>query len=414
MGRSRTPSWEPQKITSDRNQDGIWEARTRYRDGSGKVVQIRRNGRTKGAAETKVKRAISEAREKWEENATRAVAVPAAQTLGDVAMAWLETRKPGPVVLDLQTQDGKTTTQGLTMQSWLKYEQSLRDHVLPALASVPISDLGTPECERTIHGVYDKATGSGYRAAAMAKQALQQVMDFAVRQGHRPDNPVRSVSRIPKRRTKPKALDSKGVEDVYRAAAPRLAEPGIGGPKPTSRLADIVLLLAATGVRIGEALGTRWEDIDLSVQGPTLTVSGTLVEQAGYFFRQSYPKSESSERTVQLPDWAIVMLLRRRANTPPSATGAVFPTRNGTFMRPSNFRKNLRDALRAAGIQERVTAHTFRKTVATALAAAAGDEAAAAQLGHASPDVTRTYYIRRPDLVPNYTEALAPLAPRSS
>lgn len=332
-------------------------------------------------------------------------------TVADLALAWLESRKPAPVKVDPETQEGGTVPDGLSMQTWLKYERNIKDQLLPKLGGETVTRLGTPQCERAIHSLYDKEAGTGYRTAAMAKQVLQQVMDYAVRQGHRVDNPVRSVSRIPKPRRKPQVMTPAVTRAVYDAAQARQPEPGVGGPKPTSRLADTVLLLAATGLRLGEALAVRWEDIDLAASPPTVTVTGTLVEQTGLFFRQGYPKTADSRRTVRLPDWATGMMLRRRANAAASGTGAVFATRNGTFVRPSNFRDDLRKALKAAGITERITPHTFRRTVATQLAASAGDQAAAAQLGHASPEVTRVHYISRPDLVPDYTEALADLAP---
>ena len=63
-----------------------------------------------------------------------------------------------------------------------------------------VAGIGTPDCETALHAIYDKKAGkkavTGYRTADLAKQLLQQIMDYAVRQGHRSDNPVRSVSRI--------------------------------------------------------------------------------------------------------------------------------------------------------------------------------------------------------------------------
>lgn len=407
MGRPKAPAWEPGKITSEKDTAGRWEARTRYRDAIGESRQIRRSGRTKGAAETAVKRAIREHKDQYERTQEEEVL-----TVAVLADAWLKSRKPADVVIDPRTQEGQSGTDGLGMQSWLKYRNKVRDYVKPAIGDVPVSVLATPACEALVHSIYDKQAGTGYRTAAMVKHTLQQIMDHAIRQGYRVDNPVRSVSRIPKPRRKPEAMDQDTVNSVHEAAQARQPEPGVGGPRPTSRLADTVVLLAGTGIRIGEALAVRFDDVDLGATPPTVTVSGTLVEQDGLFFRQSYPKTVRSYRVIPLSPWVAPMFLKRRANAPASHTGAVFATRNGTFVRPSNFRQGLRVALKKAGIFERITPHTFRRTVATRLYDALGDKAAAAQLGHASTDVTNTYYISRPDLVPDYSAALAGMAPR--
>ncbi|MCU1522259.1 MAG: phage integrase family protein [Arthrobacter sp.] len=222
---------------------------------------------------------------------------------------------------------------------------------------------------------------------------------------------MRSVSRIPRPR-----LDKKGVVSpeiasaVHISALGRMPQPGVGGPKPTSRLADIMLLMAATGLRIGEVLAIRWQDLDLSAPAPTLNVTGTLVEQKKQFFRQDLPKNYASVRTIHLPEWATEMLLRRKKNASPTQTDAVFATRNGTFVTPSNTRTELKNAMAKSGIEERITPHAFRRTVATAVAENVNDEAAAAQLGHASVEVTRAHYIVRPKVVPNYSEFLANMA----
>ncbi|QYF88504.1 site-specific integrase [Arthrobacter sp. PAMC25284] len=177
-------------------------------------------------------------------------------------------------------------------------------------------------------------------------------------------------------------------------------------------MADIVILLAATGMRIGEALAIRWEDVDVTSTPITVTVSGTLVEKAGAFFRQGFAKSARGKRTFQLTDdWICEMVLRRHANQQETSTNAVFATRNGTFVRPSNFRDDLRRALGAAGITEKITPHAFRRTVATGISDHFTEKASSLQLGHSSPETTRKYYIERATLVPDYSSGLTHMAP---
>lgn len=160
------------------------------------------------------------------------------------------------------------------------------------------------------------------------------------------------------------------------------------GPKPTGRLSDVVEFLFATGVRIGEAVAVRWDDIHFDGDRILVTVSGTLVEKDGLFYRQDYPKTDS-QRILQLTqDWIQAMIRQRHRNKRPTRTNAVFATRNGTFVRPSNLRSDLKKAKTAAHISEKITPYLFRSTVSSEIAEHYRDEAAQQQLGHSSPETT--------------------------
>lgn len=150
---------------------------------------IKRQGRTKGGAELAVRKAIRKAEKEWgagNKNVVMTVAVLAAE--------WLEVRKPAAVKVDPETQSGGVPAEGqLRRQSWNQYRQKLRDHALPALGEIPVSELNTPMCQNVIHGLYDLEAGRGFRTAALTREVLMQVLDFGIQQGYRADNPVRSV-----------------------------------------------------------------------------------------------------------------------------------------------------------------------------------------------------------------------------
>lgn len=418
MPRAPMPAWELFKYPPKKDETtGLWTVRGRYRDDSGARRDIKRSGKTAGAADRALRLAFKDAQlrsKQHTEQSQRIQEAEAALTLGELAERWLEWRRPAPVKIDQATQTGTAATDELRIQTWTSYESNLRLHILPALGELSVSELKTPDCERTIHSLYNKKAGTGYRTAAMAKQVLVQVMGYAVRQGHRPDNPVRSVSRIPSLKKTPVKLKPATVAAVHEAVRARQPEPGVGGPKPTSRLSDVVVLLMATGLRIGEALAVRWDDIHINGQSMFLTVSGTLIERKGAFFRQNLPKTDNSQRILPLSEeWVQAMIRRRNLNRRPTQTNAVFPTRNGTFVRPSNFRDDLKKATGGSLIGEKITPHVFRSTVGTVVAENFGHEAAQMQLGHSSPETTRRHYIQRPDVVPDYSSSLGDLAPPS-
>jgi integrase len=78
-------------------------------------------------------------------------------------------------------------------------------------------------------------------------------------------------------------------------------------------LPDLILFLAATGLRIGEALAVSWADVGLD-EG-TVEVRGTdLRLRAGGLIVKPSPKSAAGRRILELPSWAVIMLGRRQAD----------------------------------------------------------------------------------------------------
>lgn len=110
----------------------------------------------------------------------------------------------------------------------------------------------------------------------------------------------------------------------------------------------IVLFIATTGLRWGEASALHWEDVSLDAGEATIKWGndrGKLVTV----------KTKSSNRVVPvLPEVAALWGLRR-------ARGLVFPTRRGTLHRGTPLRKVLTQACTKAGVP-RITAHGLRRT----------------------------------------------------
>jgi integrase len=164
--------------------------------------------------------------------------------------------------------------------------------------------------------------------------------------------------------------------------------------------------MLATGARIGEILAVRWKDVDLGAEHPTVTICGTIVYLKGKgFFRQERAKSDAGYRTVVLPRFAVGMLMTRKLAAADNPHDAIFASRRDTWLSPHNVRRQWRQARADTGL-EWVTPHTFHKTVATLIDKEADAKRAAAQLGHASEDVTNTYYIVKPALAPDSSHIL--------
>src|SRR4029079_19328719 len=79
-------------------------------------------------------------------------------------------------------------------------------------------------------------------------------------------------------------------------------------------LVDPITVFMATGLRRSELLALRWEDFD--EDAGTITVSGKIARIQGVGLRRlDSGKTDSSERTVALPEFAITALVERPAGT---------------------------------------------------------------------------------------------------
>jgi len=79
-----------------------------------------------------------------------------------------------------------------------------------------------------------------------------------------------------------------------------------------NRLECLLTLALATGMRLGELLALRWDDIHLEER--TLRVAHTARYVSGLGMIESEPKTESSRRSILLPQFAVDMLKQHRTH----------------------------------------------------------------------------------------------------
>ncbi|MGG7653557.1 tyrosine-type recombinase/integrase [Kocuria rosea] len=366
---------------------GSWRARTRYRDPDGITRLVEARGRTKGAAQTELYHRLDD-----RPKVAGAVLTPDTP-VRVLAEAWYDT---------LDVSGGSRDT----------YRKALDSHILPRAGAWRIREVTTARVEGLVRGVEQKrqttVAGAGGRertitlggptAARRARTILSMMMDLAARHDATTGNPVRS-SRAPKINRAPVSALAPGDVHALRAHVHTWAREKQGhGPRRNTAVLDMLDVLIGTGLRPGEVLGLRWSDIDL--KAGTLTVSGTVVRtKDGGLHRQEHPKSQTSGRTLAMPQFAVDVLRRRRAEAASAGAGGtafgglVFPSRAGGLWEPANASRAWRAA--RAGGWEQVELRHLRRAVATLVERELGMDSAAAQLGHSSPEVTRRHYVER-------------------
>lgn len=382
MARPVLPIGTWGKIRTEKLGPNRYCARTRFRDYDGKTRDVEATDTTGPAAIRALKEKLRDRVTPNDDEITRETHV---STLADL---WIEEI---------------TAEERVAPQTINNYRTSLRSSILPALGNLRIREASVGRLDKFLREVAKDRPS----AAKNAKVVLGQMFALAVRRGALLTNPVRETGRLRKPRRTVRALEAEHLESVRSAIRQwQQPTPGKPGPRHTGDLADIVDLMLATGARIGEILAVRWEDVDLGAEHPTVTICGTIVYLKGKgFFRQEWAKSDAGYRTVVLPRFAVGMLMARKLAAADNPHDAIFTSRRDTWLSPHNVRRQWRQARADTGL-EWVTPHTFRKTVATLIDKEADAKRAAAQLGHASEDVTNSYYIVKPALAPDSSHIL--------
>jgi integrase len=272
------------------------------------------------------------------------------------------------------------------------YSAIMRTHVLPALGSVRFSRLAPGDVERLLAGMVRQRSSrygrAGERVSGVTRRRLHSAVPHARRRDPRRG---RHEERVPRRG--PAQGTHAGV-DYLTPAQVRGVLDALRG----QRIEPIVLLLATTGVRIGEALALRWTDLDLD-QG-LLRVTGTVRVVGGKALR-TFPKAQRGRRTLPLTKETVALLTawkarqsaeRLRAGTSWAPTEEwVFTTETGRLLDQRNAARAYQRALRRAELQG-VPArfHILRHSVASAMLAEGRVSVRTASeiLGHASTSIT--------------------------
>jgi integrase len=175
-------------------------------------------------------------------------------------------------------------------------------------------------------------------------------------------------------------------EDKVKALTPAELRALIDETEPDWRL--FVELLARTGLRIGEAVALRWQDVDFARRR-------VKVRRRSYRGSFAPPKSRHGRRDVPLSKplaRSLAALWERQGR--PDGERLVFPSERGTPLDPGKLAARvLRPAAQRAGVPW-ATWHTLRHTCATLLFQA-GLNAKQVQvwLGHHSPSFTLDTYV---------------------
>jgi integrase len=246
-------------------------------------------------------------------------------------------------------------------------DNALRLHLLPSLGQHPIAGVRPTMVQGFVRELEEKGLSAG--SVRNIYGVTAQVFAAAVDDRVIPSSPCRRI-KLPK--GDGAELEIPTVEQVA-AVADAMGE----------RWRAVVVLLAGSGLRIGEARGLLVDDVDFLRR--TVRVDKQR-DQAGAL---APVKSKTSRRVVPVGQVVVDELAGHLARYP--SAGPLFADEFGDPLPYWRWKKLLARATKEAGVD--VTAHGFRHFTASALiAGGASVKQVQMMLGHASAVITlRTY-----------------------
>ena len=252
------------------------------------------------------------------------------------------------------------------------YECYLNNWILPRWQDHKLNQVKSVAVEAWLDSI-KRARGT----RAKIRNIMSALFHHAMRYEWLDANPIKLVRQSAKRERTPDVLELEELQLLLT--------------KLDVRERTLVLLDAATGLRVSELLALRWEDVGFETL--ELCVTRSIWHQV-----VGDCKTEASAKPVPLDSYMAEDLLRWRRMSPyPMPSDWVFasPTMKGKQPYwPDNLMKRyIRPVARKAGIQKQVGWHTFRHSFGTLLKANGEDVKTVQELlRHANSRITLEVY----------------------
>lgn len=346
-----------------KRKDGRWEGRyTAGRDlETGKAVYKNVLGKTQAEVKSKLKTAI-------EENAELDFSKAGQYTVGQWMDVWFENC-------------AKVKVRPSSHQTYRGY---IDHHIKPYIGDIPLDKLTTLDLQQLYKKLLSggrvertesekQPKGLSSKTVRNINQVISSALTFAKEQKLIISNPTDGCSLPKLEHREMKTLTAEQLQSFLREAK-------------ESGVYEMYYIELATGLRRGELLGLKWEDVDLAagtihVRRQVARINGEITEAP--------LKTKNSYRSVSIGEDAVEILMYQKEKTD---SEYVFPSPTGGPISPDSVLHMLHRVLKRAGLPK-VRFHDLRHTFATlALQNGVDVKTVSGMLGHFSAGFTLDTY----------------------
>jgi integrase len=267
-----------------------------------------------------------------------------------------------------------------------RYEQLLRNHVLPGVGAVQVKKLQPGQLE----SIYAEVVRSGL--APQTAVHVHRVVHAMLATATRWQIVGRNVASL----AKPPRVEHREMRTLTPDEVKQLFAAAVG-----TRLDALWRLAIGTGMRLGEMLALKWQRVNL--KAGTARVAATLDNDPDEGLIDSEPKTKGSRRTVHLSNSVSTALRAHRASQNKERiklgkvwndNDYVFTTTVGTPLNAQNLgRRDFKHLREAAEIVGHLRMQDLRHTsISLALSEGVAPTDVANMVGHSSVAVTLQRY----------------------
>lgn len=275
---------------------------------------------------------------------------------------------------------------GLKDNTFQNYKYMYRQFVEPDLGKIRISALRKSDVKRFYNTLVDER-GLKVNTVDSIHTVLHQVLDMAVDDCYIRNNPSDNALKELKQSRNFEVEKRKALEIDEQ----KLFVSFLKNSRTYNHWYPIFAVMLGTGMRVGEATGLRWCDVDLKEK--EISVNHTLVyynhAKNGCYFAVNTPKTEAGKRTIPMMDFVKDAFLQERKNqmaegirckeTIDGYTDFIFLNRFGGVQHQQTLNKALRRIIRDCNdevllkgeknpvLLPRFSCHNLRHTFATRL-----------------------------------------------
>ncbi|HTK06309.1 MAG TPA: site-specific integrase [Ktedonobacteraceae bacterium] len=320
-----------------RKSDGKWTGSVSLDDGKRRVIY----GKTRKEVQEKMKALLHEQQQ-------GKLVANSSQTIEQFIVDWLE----------------NTHRRKVRPRTYERYREAVYLHIVPALGRIQLQKLTAQQ----VRAFYTKKEDEGLAASTITcyHSVLHLALDMAVKWGIIPQNVCDLVSPPRRARFEIQPLTTEQAEKLLIV---------VRGHKWEA----LYILALVTGLRRGEILGLKWQDIDFKTG--TLQVRRILsrvpTKMPGrtHVYVEAEPKTKQSRRSVAIAPFALATLAIHRTKQQEAKIKAgetwqehdyVFCTSLGTHLNPNEVVKELKKLLNLAGLPN-IRFHDLRHSSASLL-----------------------------------------------
>lgn len=268
-------------------------------------------------------------------------------------------------------------------RTYLAYDNVVRLHVIPAIGNKRLEKLNQRDVNKMLSDLSS-------RLSPASIDNVRRVLIVALNQAMREDLIGRNVATL---------SDTISVPRFEAKALTRAEADALLSASQDSRYALVYRLALSAGLRLGELLGLRWEDVDFDNSVIRIRRQLQVVDGVRTLRELKTPKSR---RTIPLPASLMQALREQRNNQRIERLQAggkwvphwelVFMTPTGTPVSDATLRRDFQRASKEAGL-EGLRFHDLRHSAASFMAAQ-GVHMSATQaiLGHSQVTTTAQIY----------------------